>query len=397
MPKLLRLLTVAALLCVRPFVFTNAANTPPSDQFRFSLDESGNLHINGTVSPPGKILLNGVDVLAQLAALSAYANNTTHTLAALQTQVNAQAQQLAQLMPTPITATTACVIGGYDSTTNLSSVRCTDGQTWRDGPSLPHPRWRAAAVTHNDRIVLLGGLTPQQDSSHTPTLVLASRTGGWTTGLVPDLPQQRYDFAAAVLAERIWVVGGRISGVPTATVLSWGPGEANWRSEPSLLQPLFGHMTVAHNNTLFVIGGYNHDHAASRQVLTRPPLPTGAPWSLGPSLNTSRAFGAAAVFDNTVFVLGGENHIQTLAGSFEQLTPVGWSLFSYEFSSVGLTHFGAAAIQGSLWIFFGISHFPGINIIGGETAVLDLAGGVWRNLGPTDDSRAGFALATTTW
>src|ERR1041385_1721608 len=59
---------------------------------------------------------------------------------------------------TTVTALGTVVIGGY-RTGALTSLQPSYGETWRNAPSLPKPRYKHAALAYNGGILVIGGLS----------------------------------------------------------------------------------------------------------------------------------------------------------------------------------------------------------------------------------------------
>ena len=72
---------------------------------------------------------------------------------------------------------------------------------------MPGTRLRYAAVAHDGKIYVIGGLSADDcsDMLHT-TLVYTISTDTWATG--PALETGRSDMCAAVVGDKIYVVGG---------------------------------------------------------------------------------------------------------------------------------------------------------------------------------------------
>src|SRR4029450_4807499 len=99
---------------------------------------------------------------------------------------------------------------GYDPVINA----------WKAGPDLPARLHHEMAVAYKDELVVIGGWIPKGDdlSAKGSDRVFALRGGGW--GEPPRLNRARAAGAAAVVGDRIVVVGGQANDklVPTTEV-----------------------------------------------------------------------------------------------------------------------------------------------------------------------------------
>ena len=91
---------------------------------------------------------------------------------------------------------------------------------WKAGPDLPVALHHEMAVTYKDELVVIGGWVPKGDdpSGEVSDRVFALRGGSWVE--LPSLNRPRAAGAAAVVGDRIVVVGGQADDrlVPTTEV-----------------------------------------------------------------------------------------------------------------------------------------------------------------------------------
>jgi N-acetylneuraminic acid mutarotase len=103
------------------------------------------------------------------------------------------------------------VLGGYPSSgESVTTVQVYDTATdmWTMAPALPEPLHHPVAVGVAGKIYSLGGQIGRNASVNTTlTIVLDPAGGGWTT--LEPMPTARGAGAAAVIDDKIYVVGGR--------------------------------------------------------------------------------------------------------------------------------------------------------------------------------------------
>ena len=202
---------------------------------------------------------------------------------------------------------------------------------------LSSPRYKCAAVVVQNRyIVILGGVNgmhqvlssvdildtapPQNNNSNgEPTIVAA-----------PSMNSTQYAFGAAVVDNRIFVVGGLVNSEPSTSVesllfqqqpqdkdhtnsnrnVSCTFPNSSWRMEPhlSLSSPRYFHAVAKVGSCLVVAGG-----CTPVEVLD---IQRGMVWSL-PNLTIARPFGCSMVtLSDCLLVLGGiesEDCVESLA------------------------------------------------------------------------------------
>lgn len=104
-------------------------------------------------------------------------------------------------------------------------------------PPLPAPRSRHRAVAVGERIYVLGGTSNGTDArADALVLDLASASPAWLS--VAAMPGPRRDFAAALLAGKVYVLAGRDDLGPTAAVDVLDPATETWAREPESTLPV---------------------------------------------------------------------------------------------------------------------------------------------------------------
>lgn len=183
---------------------------------------------------------------------------------------------------------------------------------WAIGPEIPKHRRRGAAgvVTYNSKIYLING-------------IINGHTSGWVNWLdeydpyintwreLPNAPQARDHFQAAVINDHIYVAGGRRSGngengfagtLKEAYAFDFNTN--NWKLLPPIPTERAGTAAANFNQTYVVIGGESENQeAAHREVEAYDPQ-TNA-WKNMPALENGRHGTQAVTLKNTLIVGAG--------------------------------------------------------------------------------------------
>ncbi len=134
---------------------------------------------------------------------------------------------------------------------------------WIQGPEIPAGRKRGSAglVVHNGKFYIIGGNTIGHNGGYVSWFdEFDPATGVWTA--LADAPRPRDHFHAAVIGDKLYVAGGRLSGGPGGTfapliaevdVYNFTTG--TWSSAPNLPTPRAAASVAPLNNELYVIGG----------------------------------------------------------------------------------------------------------------------------------------------
>ena len=212
------------------------------------------------------------------------------------------------------------VAGGTDYREMLADAEMAaveaDGSVgaWRPAPPLPEARGGAVGAAVGEWVVVAGG---QRADLTRVADVWAARVQGDGLGpwrVAPSLPAPRFHAAAAVAAGRIYVTGGQgpdraEPSVYVADVTAEGPGE--WRELEPLPAPRSHHASVVHGGALWLIGGLQGNPARSPtalfDVLRAEIEPDGGlgPWRSVSLMPHSYATHAAFAHEGALWVMGG--------------------------------------------------------------------------------------------
>jgi N-acetylneuraminic acid mutarotase len=186
---------------------------------------------------------------------------------------------------------------------------------WRKGPAIPEGRRRGAAgvVVYNDKIYLVNGIIDGHYDGHVNWLdEFDPKTGNWRQ--LPDSPNARDHFQAAVSRDQLFVAGGRRSHhkigrvldttIPEVDIFDFKTG--TWRSLPANLHiptQRAGCMAVPQGDRVLIIGGESAQKLAHNQTEAFD-LKTNTWQTLAP-LQTGRHGTQAVIHQNKIYVAAG--------------------------------------------------------------------------------------------
>lgn len=198
-------------------------------------------------------------------------------------------------------------------------------QTLSSGPRLQG----LALVPHGEDVIRVGGFTALNAEGQSHDLrsqASVSRfdvsSGDWQA--LPDLPEPRSSHDAAVLNDRLYVVGGwQLDGEEasrwhdTAWALDLSDASAEWKSitpPPTTRRAL---SLAAHDGKLYAIGGMKQPGGPTTVVEIYDPEQN--QWTAGPELPGEPMNG----FGNAAFAAGGSLYVTTIRGNALRLSTAG--------------------------------------------------------------------------
>lgn len=209
--------------------------------------------------------------------------------------------------------------GGFPDETPLSHVLVFDPvrNAWSRGPEIPAQRRRGAAgvVVHDGVAYVVGGNTAGHNSGYVAWVdALDLRTGAWTA--LPDAPRPRDHFQAAVVGEKLYAAGGRLSSQNTDEPLSktvkpvdvFDLASRTWGSlEHDLPTARAGSATVALNGLLVVLGGESDKQVPAHAEVEAFDVGRGVGREL-PALPIGRHGMQAVTYGKAVYVAAGSRN-----------------------------------------------------------------------------------------
>lgn len=208
--------------------------------------------------------------------------------------------------------------GGWPHETPLSHVLIYDvtEDIWITGPGIPENRRRGAAgaAIYNKKIYLVNG-------------IINGHTSGWVTWfdeydpyrntwkVLPDAPVARDHFQAVVVADQLFVAGGRRSGsvdndgfagtVKQTNVYDFNSG--TWEVLPDIPTPRAGTATVVYNGNPIVLGGESDFQEAAHNEVEMFEITSGT-WKKLPSMKQGRHGTQAAEIANNIIIGAGSGN-----------------------------------------------------------------------------------------
>ena len=262
---------------------------------------------------------------------------------------------------------TVWVIGGFEPRGSVVSgvasarvLHLNQAQTaWVDGPALHHGRAAGAAAVVGNKIVVVGGRTAGSTAEPvTPTEVFDGASWHDAAGI----PVPGDHLAAASDGKYLYAVGGRRlqATANTAAVQRFDPNTDQWTQLSAVSGPVSDCGVAIVNGRLIVIGG--ESAGAVFSTVRAYDLTTSA-WSTLPGLATARHGLAVTAIGNTVYAIDGAAEpghnastrtLQTLTVPPGPAQPAGvWQLG--QDSLYATQQVGAAVLDGRIWVAGGLT------------------------------------------
>ncbi len=212
----------------------------------------------------------------------------------------------------------------------LDLTKGKDGE-WQKLPSGPNLQG-LALVAHDGKLIRIGGFTAVNEEGEAHDLQSQStvasynpKTQKWTN--LADLPAPRSSLDAAVLGDKVYVIGGwNLQGDSdasewhdTAWSLDLSDPSAQWQA---LAEPPFERRAVsvaAYQGKLYVIGGMTSDNETTTDVAIYDPASDS--WNDGPELPGTGMSG----FGSSSFATGGHLYVTSMDGFVNKLSDDGES------------------------------------------------------------------------
>lgn len=194
---------------------------------------------------------------------------------------------------------------------------------WIQGPEIPDSRKRGSSglVMYNDKFYVIGGNTIGHNGGYIPWFdEFDPATGTWTP--LADAPRARDHFHAAVIGDKLYLAGGRLSGgdggtfaplIPEVDVYDFTTG--TWTTLPAgqnLPTPRGAASVGVFQNELYVIGGEIGTDLQGNVVndavkTTESYNPTAETWTTRADMITERHGTQAIVSGDGIHITAGSN------------------------------------------------------------------------------------------
>ena len=198
------------------------------------------------------------------------------------------------------------LFGGLTGTTSTTKVEAYDPaiDTWKVGPDLPLGLHHVMGVTYNGDPVVIGGWVPSGANltAQTSNRVFALRNGAWVD--LPKLKHARAAAAAAVVGDKIVVVGGQANGKLV------GPSEVfdgkSWKDAADIPTPRDHLAAASDGKYLYAVGGRALSSDKNFGALERYD-PASDSWKKLPNMPTPAGGLGAAIVAGQLVAVGGES------------------------------------------------------------------------------------------
>jgi N-acetylneuraminic acid mutarotase len=208
--------------------------------------------------------------------------------------------------------------GGYPHETPIPAMYIYNPERdeWRKGPDLPQDRLRGAAgaFVHNDKIYVVCGIQDGHWDGHVTWFdEYDPKTNTWRK--LPDAPRARDHVSVAMVGDKLYVAGGRLSTAKINQVLnrtipevdvydfktnSWATLDAS-KNLPTLRA---GNMAVPYGNKVLIIGGESDKQVPAHSEVEAYNTKTGQ-WERLPNLFQGRHGTGAVSMKGKVYVVAG--------------------------------------------------------------------------------------------
>jgi non-specific serine/threonine protein kinase len=200
------------------------------------------------------------------------------------------------------------VIGGFMSrgtdalAVTSARVLTLQNEQWVPLPELGHPRGAGAAAVVGNKIVVVGGRIGDREQLVAQTEVYDG--ANWRDGA--DIPVPGDHLAAASDGTYLYVVGGRrfTAGTNTAAVQRYDPKTDRWTSLPAMPRPVSGIGAAVVDGQLIVVGGESTTGVFAT-VQAYDLTTSASQWTRLPDLTQARHGLAVTAIGRTLYAIDG--------------------------------------------------------------------------------------------
>ncbi len=181
---------------------------------------------------------------------------------------------------------------------------------WQERSSLPEKRTRAAAVSFQNQIFLLGGIVDGHYSNE--LLRFNPEERNWH--VLAEKPTPAAEIQAVVLGGKIYVPGGKLAnGDVIDTLEIYDPSSNRWTAGAPLPIGLSAYSSAAFEGKLYVFGGWDGDGYSDRVFLYNPDTET---WSEQTQMPVAAGFSGAASAAGRLYIVGGYDGNEALSSNW---------------------------------------------------------------------------------
>lgn len=225
--------------------------------------------------------------------------------------------------------------------------------SFSDAAPMPSPRQEIYATTHDGLILTAGGLAEQASAVRDDFLAYDPAADRWSA--LASLPAARHHITLATVEGTVYAVGG-FSGAfpdwkPEPSVWAYVVDTGAWRTVADLPLARGEHVSAVVDGRLYVIGGrvpgtpsaatFGAHRDTARMDIFDPQAGT---WSRGPDAPTARNSAGSAVIDGKIYVVGGRQFLAQGDGEPANVNVASLEVFD---PASGLWSVGAPLPQGA--------------------------------------------------
>jgi N-acetylneuraminic acid mutarotase len=193
---------------------------------------------------------------------------------------------------------------------------------WRYGPPMPTARHGMAAAVLDERIYIIGG-TQAGRNGLKMVEVFDTAHENWIEN-IPDINYARINAAAVVFDGKIFLFGGKSRNEFISQVEVYDPVSNVWSSATDMPAPREGLCAVVVDSCIWIIGGRSANQERLHTIERY--YPRSNSWdTLSYCLHTGRVGAVAGIYNNELYVFGG--HFVEPLSSYEKFVPgKGWQI-----------------------------------------------------------------------
>ena len=215
-------------------------------------------------------------------------------------------------MPTAVAGAKAAVVNDkiyvIGGKTNFEYDPAMD--TWVSKQPMPTPRGDGVAVSvFENKIYVIGGRIVDGGATTAINEMYDPATDTWETKT--SMPTARQELEANTVDEKIYLIGGVTPDpklpansntyIPTNKTEVYNPKTDTWTTASSLPDFLFNYASDVHDNKIYLIAGNNQDTTNLTQIYN----PETDTWSIGAQIPLGVQAAAACTVSEMIYVIGG--------------------------------------------------------------------------------------------
>jgi DNA-binding CsgD family transcriptional regulator len=191
----------------------------------------------------------------------------------------------------------------------LSGMITDSNQRWLEAEPMAIARYLPAAVTYEGSIYIIGGAN--KDGTTGSMMRFNPNTDEWFS--MPEKPLPVSEIQAAVLADRIYVPGGKTADqTATNRMELYNPQTNEWETGPALPTPISAYSLVTFEGKMYLFGGWDGQTYTADVYEYNPDE---SKWRFLTKMESPRAFSGSVVIGNHIYIAGGKNE----EGSFQDI------------------------------------------------------------------------------